>query len=97
MSNNLEVSGAADLFEIPYRSTKKIIDFTQDFKKNLKNFKTKAQTHINYLKILMFILVVILNEMQTFTNQQLFYISFIIIFNIAFTQNLLNNVPKLKN
>lgn len=72
-------------------------DFSDNFKIELKNFKVKAQKHINYLKILMFVIVAILNEINSFTNQQLFYISFIIIFNIAFSQNLLNSVPKIKN
>jgi len=80
----------------PHKNITKYIDFTEDFKKELKNFKIKAQKHINYLKVLMFIIVVFLNEINKFTNQQLFYISFIIIFNIAFSQNLLNNVPKIK-
>ena len=61
----------------------------------MKIFKKKAQSHIKYLKILMFIIVIILNEMKIFTNYQLLYLSFIIIFNIAFSQNLLNNVPKI--
>ena len=67
-----------------------------NFKADLKNFKKNAQKHVHYLKILMFIIIIILSELKIFTNYQIIYISFIIIFNIAFSQNLLNNIPKIK-
>lgn len=69
----------------------------ENLKNEMRIFKKKAQTHIKYLKFLMFIIVIILNELKIFTNYQILYLSFIIIFNIAFSQNLLNNIPKIKN
>ena len=64
------------------------------FKIKIKNFKLKAKKHIGYLKSLMFIIVIILSEFKILTDYQILYISIIIIFNIAFTQNLLNNLPR---
>ena len=64
------------------------------FKIKIKNFKLKAKKHIGYLKSLMFIIVIILSEFKILTDYQILYISIIIIFNISFTQNLLNNLPR---
>jgi hypothetical protein len=73
------------------------LNIIENFKNEMRIFKKKAQIHIKYLKFLMFIIVIILNELKIFTNYQILYLSFIIIFNIAFSQNLINNIPKIKN
>ena len=57
-----------------------------------KNFKNKAFKHIYYLKIIMFIFTCILYEFKVFDKLQLTILIFIILFNLAFTQNMLNNL-----
>ena len=68
-----------------------------EYKKEIKNFKNKVNKHINYLKILMFIVIVYLSEINFFNGKQVFCVSFLLLFNIAFSQNIINNVPKIKN
>jgi len=55
------------------------------------NFKKKAQQHIYYLQMIMFVFMVILYEFKFVNQSQALIIIFIILFNIAFTQNMLNN------
>ena len=62
----------------------------------IKNFIKKANTHINYLKIIMFFMMIIFNEYKIFTTYQSLIVSFIIIFNIAFAQNIVNNLYEIK-
>ena len=57
-----------------------------------KNFKFKAQKHIYYLEIIMIIFMAILYEFQYLSQLQSAIVIFIILFNIAFTQNMLNNL-----
>ena len=68
-----------------------------EYKIEIKNFKNKANTHINYLKILMFISMIFLTEMNLFNNKQSICVSFLLLFNIAFSQNIINNIPKISN
>ena len=57
----------------------------------LTNFKKKEQQHIYYLQAIMFAFIVILYEFKFVNQSQALIIIFIILFNIAFTQNMLNN------
>ena len=57
----------------------------------LSNFKKKAQKHIYYLQMIMCAFMVILYEFKFVNQSQALIIIFIILFNIAFTQNMLNN------
>ena len=57
----------------------------------LSTFKKKAQQHIYYLQLIMFAFMVILYEFKFVNQSQALIIIFIILFNIAFTQNMLNN------
>ena len=57
----------------------------------LSTFKKKAQQHIYYLQAIMFAFMVILYEFKFVNQSQALIIIFIILFNIAFTQNMLNN------
>jgi hypothetical protein len=57
-----------------------------------KNFKNKANKHIYYLKIIMFIFTAILYEFEVFSKVQLAILVFIILFNLAFIQNMLCNL-----
>jgi hypothetical protein len=57
----------------------------------LSTFKKKAQRHIYYLQMIMFAFMVILYEFKFVNQSQALIIIFIILFNIAFTQNMLNN------
>lgn len=55
-------------------------------------FIVKANLHIYYLKIIMIILMLFLYETKFFNNIQTTVTFFIILFNIAFTQNMINNL-----
>jgi hypothetical protein len=57
-----------------------------------KNFKKKAFKHIYYLKLIMFIFTAILYEFKIFSKVQLAILVFIILFNLAFIQNMLCNL-----
>jgi hypothetical protein len=57
-----------------------------------KNFKFKAQRHIYYLEAIMILIMGILYEFKFLNHLQSIVIVFIILFNIAFTQNMLNNL-----
>ena len=57
-----------------------------------KNFKIKAQKHIYYLEAIMFVIMAILYEFKFLSQLQSIIVIFIILFNIAFTQNMLNNL-----
>jgi len=57
-----------------------------------KTFITKANLHIYYLKIIMMFIIFFLYETKFYNNIQTFVTSFIILFNIAFTQNMINNL-----
>ena len=57
-----------------------------------KNFKIKAQKHIYYLQAIMFVIMAILYEFKFLSQLQSIIVIFIILFNIAFTQNMLNNL-----
>jgi hypothetical protein len=58
---------------------------------NIYNFKRKAQRHINYLQVIMFITIIIMYESKFLNQLQTMAVIFIILFNIAFVQNMLNN------
>ena len=58
----------------------------------LKELLKKAKRHIYYLKILMFVLMCILYEFELLNKFQSMIVVFIILFNISFTQNMLNNI-----
>jgi hypothetical protein len=57
-----------------------------------KNFKIKAQRHIYYLEAIMILFMGILYEFKFLSQFQSIVVVFIILFNIAFTQNMLNNL-----
>lgn len=57
-----------------------------------KNFKFKAQRHINYLQVIMIVIMAILYEFNFLNQAQFIVVVFIILINIAFTQNMLNNL-----
>lgn len=57
-----------------------------------KNFKIKGQKHIYYLEAIMFVIMAILYEFKFLSQLQSIIVIFIILFNIAFTQNMLNNL-----
>jgi hypothetical protein len=66
-------------------------------KNDLKKFLKKAFQHIFYLKIIMFLIFIILVDYKLYSEQQLFGVIFIILFNIAFVQNMMNNLSSLIN
>lgn len=66
-------------------------------KNDLKKFLKKAFQHIFYLKIIMFLIFIILVDYKFYSEQQLFGVIFIILFNIAFVQNMMNNLSSLIN
>ena len=55
-------------------------------------FITKANLHLYYLKIIMLFIIFFLYEIKFYNNIQIIITSFIILFNIAFTQNMINNL-----
>lgn len=57
-----------------------------------KNFKIKAQRHIYYLEAIMILFMGILYEFKFLSQFQSIVVVFIVLFNIAFTQNMLNNL-----
>jgi hypothetical protein len=57
-----------------------------------KNYKIKAQKHIYYLQGIMFAIMATLYEFKFLSQLQSIIVIFIILFNIAFTQNMLNNL-----
>jgi len=57
-----------------------------------KTFITKANLHIYYLKLIMIFTIFLLYETGFYNNTQTVVTSFIILFNIAFTQNMINNL-----
>ena len=73
------------------------LEILNEYKIEIRNFKNKANRHINYLKILMFITMIFLIEINFFNTKQSFCVSFLLLFNLAFSQNIINNVPKITN
>lgn len=63
----------------------------------INTFKRKAQKHINYLQIIMFITIIIMYESKFLNQGQTMVVIFIILFNIAFIQNMLNNFIEISN
>ena len=63
---------------------------------NIINYTSKANKHIYYLKFIMFILLCIFYEYDFFNKTNFTITCFLILFNIAFTQNMINNlcIPK---
>ena len=61
-------------------------------KNDLKKFVKKAFQHIFYLKMIMFVLFLVMLEYNFYTEQQLFWVTFVVLFNIAFIQNMVNNL-----
>lgn len=61
---------------------------------NIKNFKTDAQKHIKYLQIILFICMLYLLDIKFFDHIQFCCVTFIILFQLAFTQNMLNNLSQ---
>ena len=67
---------------------------------NIKEYKKKANRHIHYLKVLFFIVFIVLGEIDFYETQTQYAVTvFIVIFNIAFIQNMINNleIPKDNN
>lgn len=64
-----------------------------EFQKKVKKFKKDAKDHINYLIIIMFIIMIYFIEIKFFSDFQFCVVSFLTIFQIAFTKNMLLNVP----
>ena len=56
------------------------------------NFVNKANLHLYYLKIIMIVTILFLYEIKFYNNIQIFITTFIVLFNIAFTQNMINNL-----
>jgi len=63
----------------------------------MDTFKRKAQRHIHYLQIIMFITISVMYESKFLNQSQTMAIIFIIMFNIAFVQNMLNNFVGIQN
>jgi hypothetical protein len=62
-------------------------------KEYIKKYKKKANRHIYYLKVLLFVVFIVLGEINLYETQTQYATTvFITIFNIAFTQNMLNNL-----
>lgn len=59
-------------------------------------FTNKAYQHLYYLKLIMIFVMFLLNVIEFYDTKQFFVTGFIIMFNIAFTQNLILNVKCLK-
>ena len=57
-----------------------------------KNFKIKAQRHIYYLEAIMILIMSILYEFKFLSQIQSIVVVFIILFSIAFTQNMLKYI-----
>jgi hypothetical protein len=72
-------------------------EILNEYKTEIKKFKNKACKHINYLKLLMFITIIFLSDIKFFDTKQAFCTGFLILFNIAFSQNIINNFPKIIN
>ena len=66
-------------------------------KNDLKKFVKKAFQHILYLKMIMFVLFLVMLEYNFYTEQQLFWVTFVVLFNIAFIQNMVNNLNSFIN
>lgn len=64
-----------------------------EFQKNVKKFKKDAKKHINYLIILLCICMIYFIETKFFNEVQFLVFSFLTIFQLAFTKNMLLNVP----
>jgi len=62
-----------------------------DNQTTMYNFKREAQRHINYLQVIMFITIIVMYESKFLNQLQTMVVIFIILFNIAFVQNMLNN------
>jgi len=82
---------------IDLKEGEKIEDYDTVFMKDINLFILKANKHIYYLKIIMFVVVAILYEFKYYNNFQLGIFSFIILFNIAFTQNTINDIKIFLN
>ena len=63
---------------------------------NINEFINKAYIHLYYLKLLMVFLMCFLNVIEFYNTKQFFVTGFIILFNIAFIQNLILNIKCLK-
>jgi hypothetical protein len=63
---------------------------------NIVEYISKANNHIYYLKFIMFIFLCIFYEYNFFNKINFSITCFLILFNIAFTQNMINNlsIPK---
>lgn len=68
------------------------LDFLK-FKQDIIKFKKNAKDHINYLIIILCICMIYFIEIKFFSDVQLFVVSFLTIFQLAFTKNMLLNVP----
>ena len=56
------------------------------------NFVNKANLHLYYLKLIMIVTILFLYEIKFYNNIQIIITTFIVLFNIAFTQNMINNL-----
>ena len=61
---------------------------------NIQNFQFDAQKHLKYLKIILFIFMLYLLDIKFFDNMQFGCVSFIILFQLSFIQNMLNNLSQ---
>jgi len=71
-------------------------EINSDITNILDRYRAKGQKHIYYLESLLVIIMSILFEIKFFNEYQFGLVSFLILFTIAFLQNMLNNliIPK---
>lgn len=81
--------------EITLKENEKIEDYDLIFIRDLNKFIIKANKHLYYLKIIMFFFIFYVA--QFYNNIQIFILSFSIIFNIAFIQNMIFNLRLIKS
>lgn len=95
MINNLDnnvVSNLKNLIELNKFISNKREYIISDISDTIFIYKNKAKRHIYYLKCIMFISVCFLWEFNIFKDKSFYITSFLILFNIAFIQNMLSNL-----
>ncbi len=65
-----------------------------NLKNNLKKFRKDAFRHLKYLKVILFILMLYLYDNKYYDVTQFWITVFIILFQLAFVQNMLNNLQE---
>jgi hypothetical protein len=61
----------------------------EKLKEHIENYKKKAYLHIYYLKWTMIFFTIVSKEIF---NQNIYIITFIVLFNIAFIKNMIDNL-----